>query len=132
VPTDVIQLCFRHAARPAAIARARHDVQDALAPRVTAEALGDVMLIVSELVTNAVRHANTEEFEIKIDLHGGGLRIEVHDDGGGFVPKIAPSEDGQGGYGLYIVDRLADRWGVERGRNGVIWLELDPGAVTYG
>jgi len=129
VPTDVIRLRFRHAAEPASIRRARHEVEDALAPRVTAEALGDVMLLVSELVTNAVRHATTESFEIRVDVKDAGLRIEVHDHGGGFVPEIAPSDNGTGGYGLYIVDRLADRWGVERGEDAVIWLELDRGGV---
>ena len=128
MPTDVLQLRFRHRAEPSSIARARHEVEDALAPSVTAKALGDVMLLVSELVTNAVRHAATEEFEIRIDVRGDALRIEVHDAGGGFVPKIAPSEDGRGGYGLYIVDRLADRWGVERGADAVIWLEIDSAA----
>ena len=102
-------------------------MEDALAPEITAQGLGDVMLLVSELVANAVRHAETESFEIRVDLKPQGLRIEVHDHGGGFVPEIAPSDNGTGGYGLYIVDRLADRWGVDRGADGVIWLELDRG-----
>jgi serine/threonine-protein kinase RsbW len=130
--TDTIELRFRHVAEPTAIRRARHEVEDALASRVTARVLGDVMLLVSELVTNAVRHAATDEFEIAIEVAAGGLRIEVRDGGGGFVPVIAPSQDGNGGYGLYIVDRLADRWGVDCGEQGVIWLELGPGGQREG
>ena len=122
---QVLELCFRHAARPAAIGRARHDVEDALElAGVDRRTAGDVLLLVSELVTNAVRHARGAEFEVRLEVRPDALRVEVHDEGSGFVPRIAPSEDGTGGYGLYIVEKLADRWGVERDP-GVIWLELD-------
>ncbi|HEX8204698.1 MAG TPA: ATP-binding protein [Solirubrobacteraceae bacterium] len=126
MPTQVVELRFRHPARPAAIGRARHDVEDALGRTdVDERTSGDLMLLVSELVTNAVRHARTERFEVKLEVAPDRLRLEVHDEGGGFVPEIAPSDDGSGGYGLFIVERLADRWGVERDAGGVIWLELD-------
>ena len=123
---QVVELRFRHPARPAAIGRARRDVEDALTQAdVDARTSGDLMLLVSELVTNAVRHAQSERFEVRLDVTPERLRLEVHDEGAGFVPRIAPSDDGTGGYGLFIVDRLADRWGVERDAGGVIWLELD-------
>jgi anti-sigma regulatory factor (Ser/Thr protein kinase) len=129
MPTHVVELRFRHPARPAAIGRARHEVEDALARTdVDERTSGDLMLLVSELVTNAVRHARSDRFEVRLDVGPDKLRLEVHDEGGGFVPQIAPSDDGSGGYGLYIVDRLADRWGVERDAGGTIWLELDRGA----
>ena len=122
----VVELRFRHPARPAAIGRARHEVEDALAQaEVDRRTSGDLMLLVSELVTNAVRHARSDRFEVRLDVAPEKLRLEVHDEGSGFVPEIAPSDDGSGGYGLFIVDRLADRWGVERDAGGVIWLELD-------
>ncbi len=122
----MIELRFRHAARPTAIGRARHDVEDALAvAAVDSRTSGDVLLLVSELVTNAVRHARGKRFEVRLEVRPDALRLEVHDQGAGFVPEIAPSDDGTGGYGLYIVDRLADRWGVERDPSGVIWLEVD-------
>ena len=125
MPQDV-QLHFRHDARPAAIGRARHDVEDALAlADVDPRTSGDVMLLVSELVTNAVRHARGDQFEVRLEVRPDALRLEVHDEGSGFHPKIQPSDDGTGGYGLYIVERLADRWGVERDAGGVIWLEVD-------
>ncbi|HEV2999919.1 MAG TPA: ATP-binding protein [Solirubrobacteraceae bacterium] len=123
---QVLELRFRHHARPAAIGRARHDVEDALAVAgVDRRTSGDLMLVVSELVTNAVRHARGERFEVRLDIRPDALRLEVHDEGGGFDPRIAPSADGTGGYGLYIVDRLADRWGVESAGGSVIWLEVD-------
>ena len=122
----VLELRFRHPARPAAIGRARHDVQDALARSdVDPGTSGDLMLLVSELVTNAVRHASSDRFEVRLDVGPDRLRLEVRDEGAGFEPEIAPSDDGTGGYGLFIVDRLASRWGVERDPGGVIWLELD-------
>ena len=122
----VVELHFRHHARPAAIGRARHEVEDALARSdVDGRTAGDLMLLVSELVTNAVRHARSDRFEVRLDVRPDMLRLEVHDEGSGFDPRIAPSDDGTGGYGLFIVDRLADRWGVERDEGGVIWLELD-------
>ncbi len=122
----VVELRFRHAARPAAIGRARHEVEDALTTQDVDDATsGDLMLLVSELVTNAVRHARGDSFEVRLELGPERVRLEVRDEGAGFQPSIQPSEDGTGGYGLYIVDRLADRWGVERDPGGVIWLELD-------
>ncbi|HEX8085291.1 MAG TPA: ATP-binding protein [Solirubrobacteraceae bacterium] len=127
--THVVELRFRHASRPAAIGRARHEVEDVLtAADLDPRTSGDLMLLVSELVTNAVRHARGDEFEVRLDVRPDLLRLEVHDAGEGFDPQISPSDDGSGGYGLFIVDRLADRWGVERDPHGVIWVELDRGA----
>jgi anti-sigma regulatory factor (Ser/Thr protein kinase) len=123
---SVVEVRFRHTSRPAAIGRARREVEDALdAAAVDIRSCGDVMLLVSELVTNAVRHASGEQFEVRVEVGRDVVRLEVHDDGAGFEPRIAPSDDGTGGYGLFIVDRLADRWGVERAPGGVIWVELD-------
>ena len=124
--THVVELRFRHVARPASIGRARHDVEDALSTAsVDRRTAGDLMLLVSELVTNAVRHATGERFDVRLEVRPDMLRLEVHDEGAGFVPHIAPSDNGTGGYGLFIVGQLADRWGVERDKSGVIWLELD-------
>ena len=77
----------------------------------------DVRLLVSELVTNAVRHANLatgDVIELVVELADHKLRVEVHDPGGGFVPS-APSPDPArpSGWGLYLVAELADRWGVD-------------------
>ena len=123
---QVIELRIRHPARPAAIGRARHEVEDLLSrAEVDPRTSGDLMLLVSELVTNAVRHARSDRFEVRLDVAPDRLRLEVHDEGAGFVPEIAPYDDGTGGYGLFIVDQLADRWGVDRDEQGLVWLELD-------
>jgi anti-sigma regulatory factor (Ser/Thr protein kinase) len=128
--TNVVELQIRHAARPTAIGRARRDVEDALSstdvePRVS----GDLMLLVSELVTNAVRHAGTgEDATVVLEAVSSphGLRISVTDPGPGFEPQRPPAPRPQGGgAGLVLVDRLASRWAVEPGPPTVVWFELD-------
>jgi len=124
--TEKIEQQFSHGARPPAIRRARHDVEDALASaEIDPGTAGDLLLLVSELVTNAVRHAETESFEVRLAVSPDRVRLEVRDDGTGFDPQIAPNSEGGGGYGLFIVDRIADRWGVEKDGGGLIWLEVD-------
>lgn len=125
VPHELEQQ-FSHGARPTAIGRARHDVKDALASaEIDDRTAGDLLLLVSELVTNAVRHAESESFEVRLAVSPERVRLEVRDQGAGFQPKVAPREDGGGGYGLVIVERIADRWGVEHDDGGLIWLEVD-------
>ena len=118
---------------PEAAAEARH-VLDNLAGQLPVGRLRDVRLLVSELVTNAVRHANLDRgdaIELVIDLADGGLRVEVRDPGGGFVPS-APSPDPArpSGWGLYLVAELADRWGVDSADETLVWFELDRQAAA--
>jgi serine phosphatase RsbU (regulator of sigma subunit)/anti-sigma regulatory factor (Ser/Thr protein kinase) len=90
----------------------------------------DLRLVVSELVTNSVRHAGlgrSVAIALRVTHVEGALRVEVTDPGVGFEPGTPrPSIDGRGGWGLYIVERLADRWGVKReGERITVWLEWD-------
>jgi anti-sigma regulatory factor (Ser/Thr protein kinase) len=89
----------------------------------------DVRLLVSELVTNAVRHANLAPADVillVIEVEAGTLRVEVHDPGGGFVPTApAPDPARPSGWGLYLVAELADRWGVDSDETTLVWFELD-------
>jgi anti-sigma regulatory factor (Ser/Thr protein kinase) len=110
----------------AAARRALDHVGDELpAPR-----LRDVRLLVSELVTNAVRHAGIDAgapIRLVIDAGDGRVRIEVLDRGRGFEPR-APEPDPAraSGWGLFLVAELADRWGVEGADPGTrIWFEID-------
>lgn len=103
---------------------------DGLAGRLEAEALRETQLLVTELVTNAVRHGGlTPEDMITLEvlLRGPVLRVEVADGGPGFDPASAldPVRENPGGWGLLLVSRMASRWGVTRGRPNVAWFEID-------
>jgi len=94
-------------------------------------ALIDVsLLLVSELVTNSVRHATTaagELMHLTASLQAPTLRIELSDSGvDGAVSRRPPSlDDGAGGFGLDLVAALSSAWGVERSPQGTtVWLEL--------
>jgi anti-sigma regulatory factor (Ser/Thr protein kinase) len=85
----------------------------------------DATLLVSELVTNAVKYGPEEQIRLIVDDDGERTRFTVHDAGRGPLPEIRDEGDpAPGGHGLRLVDALADRWGVERGSTRV-WFELD-------
>ena len=119
-------------AGPTAATTARCEVTRRLSQRGSIGALEDVRLLLTELVTNALRHsAATPEDEIGVwaKLDDGTVRIEVHDPGGdGEVERRAPGARG-GGYGLFLVDRLTSRWGVERRDGTTVWAELKSGVA---
>jgi anti-sigma regulatory factor (Ser/Thr protein kinase) len=113
---------------PAAIADARRAIDEALGAALPASAANDLRLIVSELVTNVVRHAGLDahqELEVRGVVGEGRVRVEVSDPGTGFEPDVDPSPDRGSGWGLYILDRLAHRWGTVRNEPNVVWFELD-------
>ena len=90
---------------------------------------GDVVLLVSELVTNSVRHAGldaSQPLQLSLQADGEVVRIAVRDPGPGFRPPKAPTDPGHvGGWGLVLVDQLAEKWGVEHdGEANVVWCEL--------
>lgn len=101
-----------------------------LADRVPDELIGDVRLLVSELVTNALRHAdlrNEDSIVLALDVRHDGVRVEVRDPGRGFEPppQLNKDPDSGAGWGLYLVSTVADRWGVETGGGTRVWFELD-------
>jgi anti-sigma regulatory factor (Ser/Thr protein kinase) len=105
--------------------RALGEVSDHLSPR----RLEDAQLLVSELVTNAIRHAGLgDDDEIRLVVVAGdrALRIEVCDPGRGFEAAEPDPDPGRpSGWGLYLVRELSDRWGVERNQQTRVWFELD-------
>jgi anti-sigma regulatory factor (Ser/Thr protein kinase) len=86
-------------------------------------------LLVSELVTNAVRHggaAGRQKIGLCVRSSNATIRIEVSDHGVGFeLPKSPPVPGAEGGYGLLIVDRLCSRWGTKHNGTSLVWCELD-------
>lgn len=90
----------------------------------------DLRLLVSELVTNSLIHAGLgpdDAVTLLVTADGGAVRAEVHDPGPGFEPPTGPPRPNMmHGRGLYLVSRLARRWGVRRGRDATcVWFELD-------
>jgi anti-sigma regulatory factor (Ser/Thr protein kinase) len=105
--------------------------RDALAPlAMPPELLDKAKLITSELVTNGVRHGNAEAGEFirfSAKLHQAVLRIEVTNAAAvASRPTMQPrGELRSSGYGLIIVDALADRWGSDNDGAVRVWCELD-------
>ena len=113
---------------PTAPKMARTAVEERLADRVPPAVLDDVRLVVSELVTNSVLHGGagpTERVRLRVSLNGSTVRLEVTDQGPGpTAGRPEPSADQTSGWGLFLVDRVADRWGVKPGRPPTVWAEL--------
>ena len=100
----------------------------ALDGRIDRGALDDIRLLVSELVTNSVRHSGAAGARVALDVasHGDTVRVEVSDGGRGFEPQArTKAHDEAGGWGLHLVDRIARRWGVQTGRRTRVWFEID-------
>lgn len=110
------------AAAPAAARGALEQISHA----VSRERMRDVRLLVSELVTNAVRHAEGAAVRLIVSTNGRVLRVEVHDPGQGFEVKPPPDDPLRAsGWGLVLVAELADRWGVDGKPRTRVWFEMD-------
>jgi anti-sigma regulatory factor (Ser/Thr protein kinase) len=121
--TDVTTILPRSAG---SVAAARRLVDDH-AGDLTRRRREDVGLMVSELATNALRHGQGNvTIRIVVDLDS--LTVEVSDEGYGVV-AIAPAPGAAGGWGLRIVDELADGWGASVGSTRVWFRVLVEGAL---
>jgi anti-sigma regulatory factor (Ser/Thr protein kinase) len=116
---------------PNAAARARRLVEDELLGRLPRDLVDDVMLLVTELVANGVRHGGAGvDSSLHLLLQGTrpGLHVEVvnsdHHGGRGPARRAADLEGG-GGIGLNLVERMSSRWGVRRAPDTAVWFELD-------
>jgi anti-sigma regulatory factor (Ser/Thr protein kinase) len=107
-------------------AAARHAIDDLKLPE---ELVGDVRLLVSELVTNSLRHASLgpdDRIRLEVAVAAETIRVAVTDRGPGFaIEGRADDPDAVEGWGLYLVATLADRWGVEDVDGSRVWFELD-------
>jgi anti-sigma regulatory factor (Ser/Thr protein kinase) len=105
------------------------------APTLPPALQDDLSLLVTELVSNAVLHGGaaddrTVQVEFRRDTHR--IRVEVLDPGTAFKPPASPTNgDSSGGWGLFLVDRIAERWGVIPARTGTcVWFELPAGVAA--
>lgn len=94
----------------------------------------DVRLVASELVANAVFHSHAPpggSVELHLQMMAGVLRMELRYAGPPFEPTVTrPDLHSERGRGLYIVDRLTDRWGVSAEDGLLAWAEWDIWART--
>ena len=88
-----------------------------------------VRLLVSELVTNAVRHGSIgagSTVHVRLEALQERVRVEVRDEGPGFDPDHSAAADpSTAGFGLKLVDELTDRWGVSTAGGALVWFEID-------
>lgn len=83
----------------------------------------DVLLVVSELVSNSVRHSDSENIDLTVQAKDGHIRVEVTDGGPGFTRETPRGE----GLGLTIIEKLSDRWGLVSDHRFTVWAELNRG-----
>jgi anti-sigma regulatory factor (Ser/Thr protein kinase) len=85
-------------------------------------------MLVSELVNNSVVHGQASEqdtIEIELRTTPDGVRAQVSDSGPAFAPRARTKGiEEPGGWGLVLVERVAQRWGVERTERTSVWFEL--------
>jgi anti-sigma regulatory factor (Ser/Thr protein kinase) len=89
----------------------------------------DLRLLVTELVSNSIRHGDRNRLtgvELSVHVQPDRIRVQVVDDGGGFehAPRSHES-DAASGWGLYLVEQVADRWGLDHAAGSRVWFELN-------
>jgi serine/threonine-protein kinase RsbW len=113
---------------PNAAAAVRAAVSAWMAGQVSETMLADAQLLVVELVTNSVRHADAPAdavISVRAQASVDVVRLEVEDDDRtGSIARRAPDLQNGGGFGLNVVERLSARWGVNRDAGTRVWAEL--------
>jgi anti-sigma regulatory factor (Ser/Thr protein kinase) len=113
---------------PAAAAKARRGLSR-LRGDLDAPLMETLRLLVTELVTNSVKFSRAKTVELTVLVGNSAVWTEVTDGGPGFDPARtgAPSTDNTG-WGLFLVERLAERWGVDKNGGATkVWFELRRG-----
>lgn len=128
-PDDAVaRLSLWFAGAPRAAPAARQALAS-LAEHVSEGRMQELNLLVTELVTNSVRHTGVgpaSAVGLEVVVTPGCIRAVVSDPGPGFEPEVRdPDPLSEGGRGLFIVDRLATRWGVETAGGTQVWVELE-------
>lgn len=138
MPTAHIDLLLAPASESPSVARRS---LDGLEKFLSQEQLEYARLLVTELVTNSVLHASLgphDDIRLWVGVSADGLRVEVSDLGIGFEkPSFnglsgesslsLPATENEHGRGLYLLERLSDRWGVFLDGITSVWFEIDHG-----
>jgi anti-sigma regulatory factor (Ser/Thr protein kinase) len=129
---DLVELVVEPGPRAPGIAR--QAIAGALADRVAEPVLANAQLVMSELVTNSVRHSGApdgDELVVRVRVWRDHCRLEVEDSGHeGVIAPQPPDLDHGGGMGLNLVETISERWGLVRAANGPtrVWAQLRCGA----
>jgi anti-sigma regulatory factor (Ser/Thr protein kinase) len=108
---------------PASVKRARQFVASALRTIGSASVADDAVLVVSELVTNAVVHAGTEITVGVITQADGRVRVEIGDGSADLPGLRIPNAGSRSGRGLLLVEHFTQQWGVDRTAAGkIVWF----------
>jgi anti-sigma regulatory factor (Ser/Thr protein kinase) len=118
---------FTVAPEPESVPHARERVVELAQPFVDEERIADLRLVISEVITNAVRHGGEGDMLVAVTPKQSYLCVQVTDTGDGFAPRPRAFEpDDDGGFGLFLIERLTRRWGLTReDRNTRVWFEFD-------
>jgi anti-sigma regulatory factor (Ser/Thr protein kinase) len=131
MPPHSASVMLPHSAQ--SVRSARRRLADDLARRgVHDEVIGDASLVVSEIISNALKHARpltSGQIRVAWDLSSTSLELQVSDGGGPTRPYLqTPSLSSLGGRGLGIVATLCSEWGVRQDADGTtVWATLSAG-----
>ena len=116
---------------PEAPQRVRRRLRERLDEVLDSTTERDLELLISEVVTNAVRYGTADrrsDIKVQVKLDSDTITAHIEDSGPVFSPATRPTprfERGAGGFGLFLLDKLSTRWGVERGETGFhVWFRL--------
>jgi len=110
--------------RPDSPMTARHELIE-LERELAPETMAKLRLLVTELVANSVRHARGTPIDVTVSLTEDLVRVEVSDGGAGFDHADPdPSPMKTSGWGLFLVGKIAERWGADQ-ETGTVWFELE-------
>src|SRR4029077_13825774 len=125
------RICFKLESALHAVRHARSLIRDPLKRWGLEDLIDNTELLVSELVTNAIKYANGEVM-LRLILEPDTLVCEVHDSSPALPRVLQVDKDAENGRGLHVVSRVASRWGVRRTSGGkVVWCQQQvPEEVT--
>jgi anti-sigma regulatory factor (Ser/Thr protein kinase) len=110
-------------------AQARRELRTRLDGRVSQEEGRDLELLLSEVVTNAVRHSAMRLLiAVRVEVDDEVIAVSVEDSGQGFAPPVAPQPSRGGdpqGFGLFLVDQISASWGVDSTSAFRVWFRLE-------
>jgi anti-sigma regulatory factor (Ser/Thr protein kinase) len=123
----VAHIRFTLPAKPVAPSIARGTL-DPLQARLSEDTYYVVQLLVTELITNSLRHAEfgaSDAIDIRIDVDESRTHVSVCDPGGEKVPRLLEQDlESTGGRGLFLVDAMADQWGIRTNDRTCVWFEV--------